>query len=391
MRLVSVIHGPGFGGAHNQLVRLASPLRERHGIESVAVLPEEAGEAAARIEAAGVETVRLPLARLRASVDPRLQVRFLRSLGPDIRSLEQAIRRLEADVVQVHGPTNPQAAIAARRAGAGVAWQLLDTRAPLPLRGAAVPLIARLAGAVTVWGERLVAAHPGAARLGDRLVIVYPPVDLAAFTPSPARRIEARTMLRVVDPFIAVGTISAINPQKGLAGLIEAAGGLPELPPTVIRIIGSAGPAHGSEFKRLQGLGAALNRSTPGGFEIIDPGERVADLIQGLDIFVLSSLKRSEGMPTAILEAMAAGKPVVATDVGAVSELVEHGRTGLLVEPGDPTALAAAIGRLVADPELRRRMGAAGREDAAAKFDLRRLADRHAAAYRLAFDARLSL
>jgi glycosyltransferase involved in cell wall biosynthesis len=78
------------------------------------------------------------------------------------------------------------------------------------------------------------------------------------------------------------------------------------------------------------------------------------------DIFVLPSLR--EGLPVALLEAMAAGLPVVASDLPGVREAVEHEQTGLLAPPGDATALAEAVSRLIADPELRARLSAAARQ-----------------------------
>lgn len=97
-------------------------------------------------------------------------------------------------------------------------------------------------------------------------------------------------------------------------------------------------------------------------------------------LFVLSS--RSEGLGLVIIEAMAAGRPVVATRVGGVPEVVVDGETGLLVPPEDPQALAEAIRRVVRDPALARRLGAAGRRRAQAFFSAERMAEQTAALYR---------
>ncbi|MDX1630540.1 MAG: glycosyltransferase family 4 protein [Thermoanaerobaculia bacterium] len=94
----------------------------------------------------------------------------------------------------------------------------------------------------------------------------------------------------------------------------------------------------------------------------------VPDLLAAADLFVLPS--RWDAFPTAILEAMAAGLPVVATRAGGIPEIVEDGRTGLLVSPGDPDQLAEALARLSECPELARRLGEAGRERARERFSL---------------------
>jgi len=97
----------------------------------------------------------------------------------------------------------------------------------------------------------------------------------------------------------------------------------------------------------------------------------VPDLLAASDVFVLAS--RWEGLPLTIIEAMMAGLPVVATNVGGVTELVEHGVTGIIVPPGNAEALAMAIRQLLEDADLRRRMGQAGRQHALEKFTVDRM------------------
>ena len=386
IRVLSVIHAPVFGGAHNQLLQLHGPLR-REGVDVIAVLPHDGEEAAARLEAGGVIVHRIELGRLRASANPGLQAGFARGLRDDIRRLRELIASEDADVVQCHGITNPQGAMAARREGSAVLWQLFDTRAPMALRRAFAPLFLRLTDAMTVWGEGLVRAHPGTSRLGSRIVTVYPPVDTQYFAPDADRRREARERLGVPADAPLVGTVGVVNPQKGHGGLIDAAALLADsIPDLQTRIIGAPSPVH-SAYR--EGLDSSIRAH---GLEervrFVDPRGEVRQLVSGLDVFAMPSVPRSEGMPTAILEAMACGIPIVATRVGATDELVRDGVTGILVPPEDPEAMAHSIGRLIEDPALRAACGVAAREDAVGRFDLTALAKRHASAYRKAIEHR---
>ena len=129
MKVLCVVHSPFFGGPHNEALRLREPLRRR-GWEIEVAIPDEPGSAGRRLEAEGVPVRALPLSRLRASPDPRLLLRFARDFSATVRRLEAAIEATDADVVQIGGLVNPHAAVAARRRGAAVVWQIVDSRAP---------------------------------------------------------------------------------------------------------------------------------------------------------------------------------------------------------------------------------------------------------------------
>jgi glycosyltransferase involved in cell wall biosynthesis len=377
IRVLSVIHSPTYAGAHNQLLRLHAPLRQR-GVETVAVLPDEAAEAADRLRAAGVEVHTVRLARLRATASPVSQARFLSASRGDVRSLADLVASAGSDVVQVHGVQNPQGAIAARRRGAAVVWQLLDTRAPMTLRRLCMPLVTRLADSVVSWGDAVADGHPGARRVGDRLVVVYPPVDVDAFAPNAESRSEARQRLGVADNQVLVGTVGVRYPPKGHIDFVRAAARVArERPEATFRIIGASSAAHPGLDSRLTAEASSLGLRVGEDITLVDPGADVATLIQAIDVFVMTSPARSEGMPTAILEAMVAGKAVVATDAGATSELVDDGRTAILTAPGRPDETAGVVLRLLTDPSLRDDLGAAGRRRALEAFGLEELARRH--------------
>ena len=382
-RIISVIHGPVFGGAHNQLVRLDPLLREA-GFETVAVVPPAAEEAAKRIEAAGIETITLPLSSFRLERDPRRTIAAAAEARRNVGALRRLLREQRADLVQVHGVINPHAGIAAKLEGVPVVWQLLDSRAPMALRRAVMPMIVRIAGAITSWGRELAEAHPGATQLGERLVIVFPPVD-PALAPDAGERDRAREALRVPPGVPLVGTIGVRNATKGHEHLVRAAAAVKRAhPDAAFRVLGAPSPTHPELMASIESEAAQLGILGDDGIAFVDPGGEATSLLQAFDAFALSSVARSEGMPTAILEAMACAQPVVSTRVGAVAELVEDGITGLLVEPGDDAALAGALTRLIENEGVRGGMGAAGRARAVSEFRLDRLAARHADAYRKA-------
>jgi glycosyltransferase involved in cell wall biosynthesis len=127
-------------------------------------------------------------------------------------------------------------------------------------------------------------------------------------------------------------------------------------------------------------LEAEIDRLGLSNVELLGTRDDVPELLAGADVFVLAS--DSEGMPMSVLEAMAAGLPVVASAVGGVPELVRDGETGALVPPRDSAALAGALRRIVSDPALVDRLGEAGRQRVEREFSLERFEREHLELYR---------
>lgn len=182
-----------------------------------------------------------------------------------------------------------------------------------------------------------------------RSVVIPNAVDAAA---APRAALDAD-----VPTIVSVGRL---HEPKDFVTLARALGGLPA-GAFRAEIVGD-GPDRPDVERELAAGGAA------GAVELAGERDDVPARLAAADVFVLSS--RSECMPISVLEAMAAGLPVVATAVGGLPEMVVDGETGFLVAAGDADALRAALARLVADPALRRRMGAAGRRRVEERFDL---------------------
>jgi glycosyltransferase involved in cell wall biosynthesis len=382
---LSIIHGPVYGGGHSQVIRMHDALRER-GFDTVALVPTEPGTAKARLEAGGVEVLTRPLHRLRATPRPLVHARLALSLPREVASIRQVIRERGIDVVQVFGPTNPHGAIAARLEGVPVVWQLYEMRTPAALRRLTMPYVRRLADVVMSTGREVARLHPGALAFGDRLVTYVPPVDFDEFRADAGRRAAARTELGIPDGVPALGTLGNLNPDKGHEFLVEAAARARAAHPAlVVRVLGASSPPHARYEAGVRSRARALGLTDEDVIRFTDPGTRAASLLPGLDVFVLAS--RREGIPTVLLEAMATGVPVVATDVGGVREIVEHGVSGLVVPPRDPEALAVAVDRLLSDRKLSERVAATARRAVVERYGVDRCADAHAHAFNLAIAA----
>jgi glycosyltransferase involved in cell wall biosynthesis len=387
LKALAVIHYPVFGGPPNRYTKIG-PLLAAAGVELTMLTTDEPGDAASRLREAGLDVVSQRLGRFRSGPALGTNGRMLASLPGDVSAIRRLLRERSIDVVMVNGLVNPQAAIAARLEGIPVVWLLLDTNSWPIVRQIFRPIVLQLADVVMSTGASVASAHLGDAQLGERLVLFFPPVDVdGAFAPNAERRRAARAELGLSEEDLVVGTVGNLTPMKGHLTFIRAAAELRATHPDArFLVLGAAYDYKGEYTRSLHDAVEQLGLSDR--LEFRDPGSRVADLARAIDVFWMPSRPNSEGIPTAIGEAMSLEQPVVASRVGSIDEAVEEGVTGALVAADDAAALVAATIPYLDDPALRGEAGLAGRERARRLYSPQACADAHIGALELAIKHR---
>lgn len=386
LRALHVISNLEVGGAQEVVRSLLPALRRAGADAAVATLRD--GPLREPLEEAGIPV----------SVIPGRS----RSLAGDPRALAE-LRRLYRDLARVvddHGSVVVQThlmrsldflALALRRRPSrpSVIWTFHNAR--LDLRADQLPgrrwlLRPKRAGYRGLYrrasraAAALVAVSDDVARTIDtelrpvagRLVTIPNGVDVERYAVEPDRAVRRQIGVPEAAPmFICVAKMLE---QKGHRYLVDALAATPgDREPMHVALLGD-GPLHDEIEARARAAGVADR------LHFLGTRSDVPRLLRAADAFVLPSLW--EGLPMALLEAMAAGLAVIATSVSGTRQVVEDGRTGILVAPGDSAALASAMGRLAGDAGLRARLGGAARDHVRAEFSVDRQAGRHLDLYR---------
>lgn len=340
-RVLWLIKGLGRGGAEQLLSLAAARIdRVRFRIEAAyllawkdALVPE--------LEALGIETHCLGM---RHGADLSWVVR-LRSL----------VRQRQFDLIHTH---SPYPAIATRIALSAGTIPLIHTEHNVwpqyrwPTYAANAATYGRNAAVLAVSRQVADSIRPPwwmPWMAGPAVEIMHHGINEQRVRRGADARAEARRALGLGQGDLVVGTVGNLRPQKDHHTLLTAFGMLPDLGPPARLVIVGTGPLEGELRQQVARQG--LTR------QVLLAGLRddVQEILPAFDVFVLSSVH--EGLSIALLEAMAAGLPSVATRVGGNPEALTHGLDSLLVPPRDPSALAAAIGTLLHDEPLRRRFG----------------------------------
>lgn len=349
LRVVHIVSSLMVGGMEQFAIRLAAS-QQADGL-CVSIVALQGGPLAETAARLGVETCILG-GRSRA-------IRVVKAAA--------LFRRLRPVIVHGHNATSLQYATLARRCtGARIVVTChgrgkADYREPPARLWKTVDRVVCVSGAVA---RELPAAVPP-----ERVSVVRNGVETAA----PARdRVAVRSELALGDAVTAI-IVARIDGMKGHDTLLEAWRSVSTAAPQALLLVAG----DGAERPAMEALARRLGVADSVRFLGFRPD--VPDLLAASDIFVLPSL--SEGLPLSVLEAMAAGLPVVASDVGGVPEVVEREQTGILISSRDAAALGAAIARMAGSPKLRSAMGSAGRQRAQAEFSFDAMRRRYGRIY----------
>jgi glycosyltransferase involved in cell wall biosynthesis len=353
LRVALLNHSGQLGGGEWSMLRLASHL-DPDSVR-VTVLAGAEGPFVERLRAEGIRTVVLPYGEIGDLRKERFDLLGL--AAPRLHALAARLvreriaffRRERIQIVHTNSlKSHAVGGLAGRLARKRVLWHVRDHLEPPYLPAAAARAIQAAARLVP---HHVVAVSHSAARVLGRADVTVLHQSVPLPPPNEHRRVNGT---------LRIGLVGRIAPWKGQDVFLDAAAHLAARNPHVEWVLAGSALFGEQEFeRRLRHRAEAPDLH--GRVRFLGFCDDVWSVYRDLDVAVHASTL-AEPYGNVILEAMASRRPIVAAAAGGPLELVDHGRTGLLVEPGDPAALASALERLIGDVDERRRLADAGRK-----------------------------
>ena len=308
------------------------------------------------------------------------------ALAAGIAAARRVARRVNASLMHGHWviPGGAIAALAAPRLPLVVSLHGSDVYVAerSAVAGRAAGLTFGRAGRVTACSADLAGRAIALGADARRTDVVPYGVDAARFKPDLRARAEVRAALGLDASTPLVFAVGRFVRKKGFEHLVDAAPGLAAHHPGLVVLIAGDGDLRPELEARVRAVGVAGTVRLPG----LISQDAVGRYLAAADVAVVPSVRDAsgnvDGLPNVVMEALAAGTPLVATSAGGIGAIVSDGDTGLLVPEGDAAALARAIGRLLSDQSLRGGLGARGRDRVVTHHGWGQVAERFERAYR---------
>lgn len=293
----------------------------------------------------------------------------------------RVIKYEDIEIVHVNGLLALHAVFAAKITGTRLIWHLISTIYPKPIVTLLKPYF-RWANKIVLVTHNTIEYYLDNFNAKQKLRVIYEPVDLNYYKKH--RNIEkinneTYKKYELSKDLQVIGFIGNINPQKGLEDFLFIAKELLKNGKYKLKffIIGGAPIEHENYLRKLKDIAHRLEIDNDLFFtgRISDP----RNVMEIMDIFLMTS--RSEGTPLVILEAMAMEIPVIASDVGGISEQVSHGETGFIVSPKDNRTILKYLQLLLDDSDLKMEMGKKGRKKVEELYDIKKCVEKHKELY----------
>lgn len=372
LRVLQVVMDNRIGGVQNRILSLGPEL-VKTGFKIHVCAPDNKGSF---LEEAGkVGLIPHEVRYRKPPGSPREVVSYLSDFPAAAHRVRRLVENEYIDIVHLNGLLSVAPALGTWSAGVPILWHLIGSVYPKPLVKALMPVVRRLSTELVFVAKEMRSYY----LVRDNEGVILPEsVDTSYFLPRSINTEKKANAL--TTEHVKIGFLGNINEAKGLEFLLQAIPlTLSHAPNCLFLIGGNWVDGHEAYQDRLlqliKTLGLEDVLTITGKVSLADR----QDFYRQIDIFCLPSV--AEGTPLVILEAMASGLPIVATDVGGVQSQVTSGVEGFVVPPRAPDLIALAILQLVSSPELRQTMGAHGRARVKRDFSLELCVERYKRLY----------
>ena len=349
MKVINILPSNYIGGPQKQVLSVSKALKD-YSVETIIICPKGAGSFAelAKKEGIKVYQVNLMIPKYFDSIKSIMaNLKWFLIFPISVFEIMNVIKKEDVDIIHIQGLLNLPGAFAAKIAHKKIVWHLIGSLYPKTILLLIMPLIILFSDYMIFIADKLSRYYLRKKyKKIDNYQIIYNGIDLKRFKPQ--NNSSLREELGISDEFHLIGCVGNINPAKGYEYLLEALS-LIKNQKVICVIAGAKMDSQIEYYKMLKNYIIKHELEEM----VIFLGKRIdiPEIMNSLDIFVLPSV--TEGTPLVILEAMAIGNTIIATDVGGITEQLEDKCDGILIKPKQPYQLAKVIDSMLNDKNLR--------------------------------------
>jgi len=387
IRVLCVVADNNIGGIQNRIMMIGESLA-KNDIQCIILSPNGKGKFSqiARRKGFTVHQAHIHSPKAFSSLRGLIKnVIWMVTIPLSIVTIIKIVYQEKIDIIHVNGLLSIHASIAAIITNKPLIWHLISTLYPLSLVILIRPVVKEFTHTTIFIAQKMIRYYLGDEFDRNKIKVIYEPVDTEQFKRDNIKKSQKmiiRQKLNIQRDFKIVGFVGNINPVKGIEYIIRSANEIKKETSIDIKflLIGNKSDGHDKYMQKLQQMIIKHNLEE----NVIFCGgvshEMIPEYLSIMNIFLITSL--AEGTPLVILEAMSMSIPVIATDVGGISEQIENGKTGIIVPRGDTKAISEAIVYLFEHPTEMDQMGKNGRKRAEELFSLDKCVSEHIELYR---------